>query len=116
MFTYLIHGLNILSPLALLPQTQESERTIDITVFSLTKRPSLHPIQSSHFLKNSEGVDQACIQNHEDGSLSFEYFGVGFFLFKHKTLYVVQENNDADFFLAVLTTQTLPLLSSLHRV
>lgn len=115
LFFHRIHGLNILSPLAL-KKEQDFFMKPDITLQWIAKMPQLPECTESHLLHNQAGESQAVLCKYTNGALSIDYFECGFFYVQNSTLFVLQNHLDDDFFVALLTTQILPLLSSLHRV
>lgn len=115
MYSYCIHGMNIKSSIPL-KESEDLISTIDITIESIERRPDGADVVQSHVLKSHDQEERALLSKHQDGSLSIDYFDCGFFYLKKKTLYVLRIHSDPDFFSAVLTTQILPLVSSLFRV
>lgn len=99
-----------------LKECQDIVSSIDITIQVMKKKPTLnHPIES-HILKSNDQEDRALICKYHDGGLSIDYFECGFFYLKNQILYIYSQHPDPAFFEAILTTQILPLASSLFRV
>jgi hypothetical protein len=115
LFSYRIHGLNIQSPQPL-KKEQDSFLTSDILIQWIAKPLPLPEPTQTHILKNRGNEPQAILYKHPNGDLSMDYFDCGLFYLQNSVLSVLQQHSDSDFFRAVLTTQILPLVSSLFRV
>lgn len=115
MYSYCIHGLNLRSVLTL-KESQDSFLSADVLIHKSNQRPSLELPLQSHVLKSSDHQERALVCKYQDGGLSIDYFDCGFFYYKHKLLLVHCEHPDQEFFEAILTTQILPLVSSLFHV
>ncbi len=131
MYSYNIHGLDLLSPRPLKPKQdglKPSSQAPSIVIEWCAQRPNLSaqfstqlsthlPTQiQTHLLKTRDHKEQARISKYENGGLSIEYFDCGFFYFHKSTLFAHQIHTDTHFFEAILTTQILPLISSLYRI
>ena len=114
-FPYRIHGLNILSQQPL-KKEQDTFASADIVIQWISQLPQLPACAESHILRNQANESQAILCKYNNGYLSVNYFDCGFFYLQNSTLSVFQKHPDNDFFMAMLTTQILPLLSSLYRV
>jgi hypothetical protein len=115
LFAYKIHGLNILSAVQLKLGQCSVDRP-DFTIQNLLEKPDFPRAKHQHLLYSRTNSTQAQLYKYPDGELSIDYFDCGHFFLKGSTLSVLQAHDDSDFFTAILTTQILPLLSSLRRV
>lgn len=108
--------MNLKSAL-LLKKTEDLIPFTDLTIHLLQKPMSdLTPLTHSHVLKSRDNEERALIHKYSDGTLMIDYFDCGLFYLKKKDLYVYNPHPEFDFFIAILTTQILPLASSLFRV
>ncbi len=115
MHSYRIHGLKITSEIKL-KATQDRFKTPDIFLRRNPQQQKTKKPKHEHLLLNRHQTKQALVRKYENGALSIEYFQCGFFYFYNSTLWVRKTHGDQDFFEAILTTQILPLVSSLFRV
>lgn len=112
MYTYCIHGLNIVSPLAL-KETQDLFEDNHLKIDWISQRFWRPSIEYHHTLLNAEKEPVAQINKYVNSALSIDYFNCGFFYYFDKKLTILKETSDNDLFHAVLTTQILPLMASL---
>lgn len=115
MRSYKIHGLKIYSEIKL-KATQDRFKTPDIFLRWNQQKQKPKKPQHEHLLLNRHQAKQALVRKYDNGALSIEYFQCGFFYFHQSTLWVRKTHGDLNFFEAILTTQILPLVSSLFRV
>jgi hypothetical protein len=115
MFYHRIHGLNIVSPRQL-KNDREFFESADLTIELIENEPSLVGVVESHLLQTGGQKPQALISKYKNGDLSIDYFECGFFYLSGRTLLALQKHSDTDFFDAIISSQILPLISSLFRV
>lgn len=116
MFSYLVHGLNIMSDLDLhLPQNS-LDLPVDVNLHLHTERAVHKKIDSKHFLVRTNQEQQAMIGKTQGEELLVDFFKSGFFCKREQELYMTRECDDEDFFRAIVSTQILPLVSSLYRI
>ncbi len=116
MFSYSVHGLNILSDIDLHTPQIASNASIDITIHHHAERIPHKKIDSKHNLFNTNQELQALLGKTQGGELLVDFLKSGFFCKKGRELHITRECDDEDFFRAIVATQILPLVSSLYRI